>query len=394
MSEISPTQIVLTAAEQDVFRVLADELTGIDPVTDTEQYIQTAQLLSAGLPVRIRRAALDFRRNGDVTGGMLIRNLPVDDLPPTPDHADFGLGIHLPAARVNSLAAALFGDQFGFQPELAGQIVQDILPVSGFEDTQQSISSRALLELHCETVFCEYRADLLGLLCVRPDPDREAGTVLASTSMFLPLLDQGTIDILHQARFSTTVDDSFLRGSGHGVDNPIVTGPIRVLSGDRNRPRLRCDFAETRGLDSEAQDAINRLYDAACKAILELRLEAGDLLLIDNHDTFHGRTSFRRHGNGQDRWLLRTFITKDLARSRVHRPNDGRIIDTDYSKGDNVMSIPPIDAMNDRTARSAWVPADPAELARLAALDAAEAATVPVAEPVVLDGGAAPLTVI
>src|SRR4051812_21399108 len=132
MSDLYPTQICQTDQEQDAFRLLADELARFDPVTETENFILTAQLLSSRLPERIRRAGLHFRRNGDPSGGLLIRNLPVDPLPPTPEHADYGLGIRLPAARVFSLASALVGEQFGFQPELAGQIIQDILPVAGF----------------------------------------------------------------------------------------------------------------------------------------------------------------------------------------------------------------------------------------------------------------------
>jgi L-asparagine oxygenase len=335
MSDISPSQIRLTSEEQDVFRVLAKELTKFDPVTETEEYVVAAQVYSAQLPERIRRAALNFRRNGDAAGGMLIRNLPVDPVPPTPDHADYGMGINLPAAHVFSLAAALVGDQFGFRPELAGQIIQDIMPVAGFEDTQQSISSGTLLELHCETVFTDSRADVIGLLCLRPDPEAVAGTVLASTAMVLPRLSASTIKILHEPRFSTTVDGSFLRGAG--IDHPILIGPIRVLDGDPLRPRIRCDFAETKGLDPAAQAALDELYAVASDSIIEIRLEAGDLLLVDNHDSFHGRTSFRRHGDGTDRWLLRTFITRDISRSRVHRPGDGRIVDTDYAKGTDVM---------------------------------------------------------
>ena len=337
MNDISPTEITLSSGEQDLLRELAAELATYDPVAETDEYVLTAQLQAARLPARLRRAAAVFRRDGDFTGGMLLRNLPVDPLPPTPDHADHGRGIHLPAARVFSVASALFGDQFGFRPELAGQIIQDILPVSGFEDTQQSISSRALLELHCETVFTDNRADYIGLLCLRPDPDREAGTVLVSTGMLLPLLRPRTVEVLFEPRFSTTVDGSFLRGSG--LDHPIVIGPIQVLSGSPTRPRIRCDFAETRGLDAEAQDALDELYEVGTGALAEVRLEAGDLLLIDNHDTFHGRTSFRRYGNGEDRWLLRTFITRDLSRSRADRPGDGRIVDADYAAGRDVMAL-------------------------------------------------------
>jgi L-asparagine oxygenase len=337
MSAITPSQICLTRAEQDAFRRLARPLEDYDPVAEADEFIFAAHLQCAKLPARVRRAAARFCRKGGSAGGFLIRGLPIEPVPPTPAHADYGVGVGLPAARVLAVTAALFGEQYGFRPELAGRIVQDILPVAGFEDTQQSISSRALLEMDCETVFTDNRADFIGLLCLRPDPERIAGTVLISISMFLPLLDQKTIDILYQPRFSTTVDGSFLRGSG--IEHAITIGPIRVLDGGTTRPRLRCDFAETRGLDDEAQAALDALYEAASATLTEVRLDAGDLLLIDNNDAFHGRTPFRLHHNGEDRWLLRTFITRDLARSSADRPGDGRIVDADYAAGSNVMMV-------------------------------------------------------
>lgn len=335
-SDIKPSEITLTGEESDAFRLLAKRLEEFDPVTEAEDFVFTAQILSAQLPERVRRAAARFRRMGGDAGGLLIRGLPVDPVPPTPRHADFALGVSTPAARVFSLAAALVGEQYGFKAELRGRIIQDILPVAGFEDTQQSISSRAPLELHCETVFTDHRADVIGLLCLRPDPERIAGTVLTSTSMFLPLLDDKTIAILYEPRFSTTVDGSFLRGGKY--DHPIRVGPIRVLDGGTIRPRLRCDFAETRGLDDQAQAALDALYEAACDTLIEVRLESGELLFIDNHDAFHGRTPFRFHQRDDDRWLLRTFIARDLSLSRADRPSDGRIIDADYATGGNVLA--------------------------------------------------------
>lgn len=337
MSTITPTQIRLTGAEQDAFCRLAQPLEDYDPVAEADEFVFAANLQCAKLPVRVRRAAALFRRKGGSAGGLLIRGLPVDPLPPTPDHADYAVGVGLPAARVFAVAAALFGEQYGFRAELAGRIVQDILPVAGFEDTQQSISSRAPLELHCETVFTDHRADVIGLLCLRPDPERIAGTVLTSTSMFLPLLDEKTVATLYQPRFSTTVDGSFLRGGR--IDHAITIGPIRVLDGGTTRPRLRCDFAETKGLDDEAQAALDALYKAACATLVEVRLEAGDMLLIDNHDAFHGRTPFSSRHGGANRWLLRTFITRDLSRSSADRPGDGRIVDADYAASSDVMMV-------------------------------------------------------
>lgn len=356
MSTITPSQICLTSEEQGSFRQLATQLERFDPVRQTEDFVLAAQLQAARLPERIRRSVTRFRRYGDPAGGLLMRGLPVEPLPATPGHADYGTGIGLPAARVLSLAAALYGDQFGFRPELAGHIIQDILPVAGFEDTQQSISSRAPLELHCETAFTDNRADVIALLCLRPDPAGQAGTLLTSTAMFLPVLDERSISVLREPRFATTVDGSFLRGARIG--HPILVGPIRVLYGSLARPRIRCDFAETRGLDDEAQAAIDALFEAATAAVTEVRLKAGDLLLIDNHDAFHGRTPFPFYQQRNDRWLLRTFITRDLPRSRADRPGDGRIVDTDYAAGHDVMSVTAMAELAELTP-SARVPAGP-----------------------------------
>ena len=60
-------------------------------------------------------------------------------------------------------------------------------------------------------------------------------------------------------------------------------------------------------------------------------VEPGDLLIVDNHGALHGRTPFSRRGDGRDRWLLRTFVARDLARSAKDRPGNGRIVQLDYS---------------------------------------------------------------
>src|SRR2546430_3820024 len=114
--------------------------------------------------------------------------------------------------------------------------------------------------------------------------------MLSSTSMIMPLLDPDIVATLRRPRFVTTVDGSFLRGTG--ATSSIYIGPIKVLTGSTSRPRMRCDFAETRGLDREAQRAIEALRAAASASAIEVRLTMGDLLFIDNHTAFHGRTPF------------------------------------------------------------------------------------------------------
>jgi L-asparagine oxygenase len=307
-----------------------------DPITQTEDYVEQAQIHAARLSDSLSRSLLGFRRWGNPVGGLLVRRVPVGHVPSTPDHADHATGIRLLAAAAMSVVAAKLGDQYGFRPELGGSIVQDVVPVAGAEKTQWSISSDVRLEDHVEMAFSEYRSDYVGLLCLRPDHERVAGTTLASIDRILPLLDATTQRILSEARYKTEVDESFLVGGGYR--RPIWTGPIAVLVGKHERPRLRGDFALTKGLDAEAQSAFACLRDIASTATVTLLLDPGDLLFVDNHRAFHGRTSFRARADGSDRWLLRTFIVKDLGRTEHIRPNDGRIVDTDYSTGPDVLA--------------------------------------------------------
>jgi L-asparagine oxygenase len=263
----------------------------------------------------------------------------VFEVPATPSDPSLGIGTTVTAAGVLGIISAVLGDQYGFKPELNGQLVQDIVPVRGLERTQQSVSSDAELYTHVELAFADDndRADTLALLCLRADHERTAATTLSSIEAILPLLSADSIEVLGQPRFRTTVDMSFLRGIGR--DAPIFVGPIRILTGDTAHPRVRADFAETSGVDADAQAALDELRRAADRVALVVRLAPGDLLLIDNQHAFHGRTPFRARWDGADRWLLRTSITRDLSRSEAHRPGDGRVIDVDYGAGNEVPTM-------------------------------------------------------
>lgn len=328
-------ETTLSDADRDVVLQAAKKVSVYDPRTDTELFVAEAQIQAAALPESLRRALLRFRRHGHPAGGLLIRGLPTGDVPRTPEHADDATGAGLLGAAVMSLVAAVLGDQYGFKPELGGNIVQDVLPVRGFEHTQQSISSKKRLFDHVEMAFTDNRADYVGLFCLRADHDGVAATTLSPIDAIVARLEPATIAALMEPRYKTTVDGSFLRGAG--IERAIWIGPISVLSGNVERLRVRADFAETRGMDPAAQAALDTLREVAADASSPTKLTAGDLVFIDNHRAFHGRTAFTARWDGFDRWLLRTFVTKDLARSAVDRPADGRIVDADYSIGPSVL---------------------------------------------------------
>jgi L-asparagine oxygenase len=331
ISEMTLSQSVFEVAQ---LKADAEHCLAAGVVADPEEFATRAQRCARHLPADLIDGMLRFRRHGSPTGGLLIHGCPTFGIPPTPNVATLSVGTTLPAAGVMGIFAAVLGDQYGFKPELAGHIVQDILPVAGFEFTQQSISSDAPLFNHMEMAFTDDRADYVALFCLRADHEGIAGTTLSPIEAILPLLSARAVEVLGTARFKTTVDGSFLLGMSR--DDPIYIGPIQVFSGNIHRPRIRADFAETTGLDTVAQAALDELCHAADEAAIEIRLQPGDLLFIDNHHAFHGRTPFRARWDGADRWLLRTFVARDLSQSEAHRPSDGRIIDTDYSAGGNV----------------------------------------------------------
>lgn len=326
----TPAEVTLALSPDEVERMrqAALECLACDVVEDAEGFATRAQQQISALPDGLADCLRAFRRHGSPTGGLLIRGLPTFEVPATPADPKLATGTTVTAAGLLGIIAAVVGDQYGFRPELDGHIIQDIVPVAGFEQTQQSVSSDAELYMHVELAFTDDRADILALFCLRADHERIAGTTLSSIQAMLPLLADEAVEILGQPRFKTKVDASFLRGMGR--DDPIYTGPIRIFSGSPGRPRLRADFAETSGTDRDAQAALDELRRAGEKVALEIRIEPGDLLLIDNHHAFHGRTPFRARWDGADRWLLRTSITRDLSRSAAHRPGDGRVIDVDY----------------------------------------------------------------
>jgi L-asparagine oxygenase len=324
-------QLSLEPGEAELLARGAGQSVGFDLVKDPEGFVSEAQRLVSCLPGRLADRLRALRRHGSTAGGLLISGLPVFDVPPTPARPQLAVGPTLDAAGLLGIISAVLGDQIGFRPELGGQIIQDIVPVAGQERTQQSVSSSEELYTHTELAFADddYRADYLALFCLRADHEGIAATTLSSVETVLPLLASSTVQILSQPRFRTKVDRSFLRGIGR--DTPIWIGPIRALTLDTARPRVRADFAETAGTDPAAELALRELREVAERTAIEVRLHPGDLLVIENNHAFHGRTPFRARWDGLDRWLLRTSIVGYLARSAAHRPGDTRVVDVDYS---------------------------------------------------------------
>ncbi|AEW95044.1 MULTISPECIES: clavaminate synthase family protein [Streptomycetaceae] len=305
-------------ATEDVARALCAAPGG--PVDDPS-WVAAARAGWSALPVALRRALHDFRRDSGTGGVLLVRGLPVDEetLPPTPNaRGSVQRTASVPAAVLTMIACGL-GDPAAFRPEKSGALVQDVVPVPG-QETFQGNAGSVLLTWHNENAFHPHRPDFVMLLCLRADHDGIAGLRTAGIRDALPLLSEETRRALAAAEFVTAPPPSFGDAGGDPTPHPVI-------SGDPDDPDLRVDLSATRPLTDRARAALGELSEVFEEIARTAVLAPGDLAIVDNRVTTHGRTAFRPRYDGKDRWLQRTFVLTDLRRSRVLRADDGYVLD-------------------------------------------------------------------
>ncbi len=273
------------------------------------------------LPGPIYDALVDFVDDGPAAGALLLKNMPLGDLPPTPEDplladkrdqvSEFSL---LTVGRV-------LGRPVGYLPEHGGDVVQNISPTRRNADRQVSTSSKSMLEFHTEAAFHPHRPRYLLLLCLRGDPS--AATTLCSIAAVLDTLSPRSRAVLFQSRFTTGIDESYAggRSSARSVQRP-------VLYGDPEAPKMWLDADLMQGVDPIAQEALDELARLVRENATGVTLEAGDLLVVDNDLAVHGRTPFTPRFDGTDRWLQRTFVVADHTAADGSR--NGRVITTRF----------------------------------------------------------------
>ncbi|WP_223839138.1 TauD/TfdA family dioxygenase [Saccharopolyspora pogona] len=287
---------------------------------DDADWVAAAARAWDTLPVALRRSLREFRRDSRRHGALLIRGLPVDEptLPPTPTVlGSVQRTAAVPAAVLMMIACGL-GDPAAFRPEKSGALVQDVVPVPGQEEFQGNAGS-VLLEFHNENAFHPHRPDFLMLLCLRSDHDRIAGLRTSCIREVLPKLSDSAVETLFSPEFVTQAPPSFGLDAGG-------TEPHAVLTGSPDDPDVRVDFAATEPQTERAGDTLQELQKLFGETALTHRLAPGDLAIVDNRVTVHGRTQFEPRYDGQDRWLQRSFVLADLRRSRSHRQDDGYVL--------------------------------------------------------------------
>ncbi|MBP2328443.1 L-asparagine oxygenase [Kibdelosporangium banguiense] len=289
-------------------------------LVDHPGWVAAARSQWEELPGGIRRSIRDFRRDSGRSGALVVRGMPIESvtLAATPQ-AEGSVQRHATLAAAGLLLVACgLGEPGAFQAEKSGALVQDVVPVRGHEEFQGNAGS-ATLTFHSENAFHEHRPDYVLLLCLRSDHEAVAGLRLSCIRTILPRLSSRTREALFRAEFATHAPPSFGATQAGAPEHAVLTGAP-------DDPDFRVDFAATQGLSADAAQALAELSDAVDEAAHTLVLSPGDLAIVDNRVTVHGRTAFRPRYDGKDRWLQRSFSFIDLRRSRDHRPSDGYVL--------------------------------------------------------------------
>jgi Fe(II)/alpha-ketoglutarate-dependent arginine beta-hydroxylase len=309
----------------------------------THEFLDDAPHLAHQLPERLCKFMAGFRYREPDDGVCLISGVPID--PARIGATPKSVSDPPDAARTRRehflacLTGSLLGDCFGWATQQNSKIVHDVAPMQEHEDEQISSGSLQVITLHNEDAFHENRADYLCLMCLR-NPDAIATTysrldaaqlseehrALLSDPVFRirPDYSHQQAHDLRAAQESQRAGAAFRR-----IQDEVASGVrIQVLSGDRDRPYLRLDpYFMDEPESQEHRQAFAALCNLLQRNTGQVVLQAGDLLFLDNYRVVHGRNAFRARYDGQDRWLKRVNITRDLRRSRALRPSvESRII--------------------------------------------------------------------
>jgi Fe(II)/alpha-ketoglutarate-dependent arginine beta-hydroxylase len=233
------------------------------------------------------------------------------------------------------LLGSLLGEPFSWLAQQGGRLVHNILPMPEYENDQVGTSSSVELAWHTEDAFHEARGDYLCLLCLK-NPDKVPTTVAHMADVNF---EDPRFSCLYEARFRIWPDDSYFESFSARSGRDVTTTEraafqamerlrgspplVSVLFGRRSDPYVRIDPAYMSACegDEEAQEALDYLIGLIDSRMQQLVLEPGNLLIIDNYRAVHGRKPFKARYDGNDRWLKRLNVTRDLRRSAACRDN-------------------------------------------------------------------------
>jgi Fe(II)/alpha-ketoglutarate-dependent arginine beta-hydroxylase len=305
---------------------------------DNDEFLNDVSAIAHELPRRIRKALCHFRLFEPASAVLVVSGWKVDDekIGPTPRHWKQHTAENdtREEEMFFLLLASLLGEAIGWSTQQDGRVVHDVLPIKGHEHEQIGTGSEELITPHVEDAFHPYRADYLGLMCLR-NPDRVPTTFAPISSV---RLSEEALTILSSPHFVIRPDNSHLpKNACAGRRTPEEEALVRkayrkveqmagnperipILSGDLKTPYVRMDaYFMDPPEDPAARATFADLQRKVDEALQDCVMAPGEICFIDNFQALHGRKPFKARFDGRDRWFKRINVVRDLRKSRDAR---------------------------------------------------------------------------
>lgn len=315
---------------QHIESLLSDLAARFDTVEDPG-FLVDLGVHAQEMPRGLRRALYRFRLEEPTSAVLIIGGFPVQEqqIGPTPLHWNQR---RAPSRTLREefmlmLTSSLLGEPFGWGTQQDGYLVHDILPIPGREQEQLGSGCETTLEWHTEDAFHPHCGDYLALMCMR-NPDGIPTTFASLENVVLTEEERALLfeplypivpDESHLMKFreEQVADDTLGEAYEKMEEMNELTIKIPVLSGAPDSPYLRIDrFTMEDPEDERAHAALEGLAKQLEANLVDLVLEPGEICFIDNYKGVHGRKPFSARYDGQDRWLKRVNVARDLRRSR------------------------------------------------------------------------------
>ncbi len=251
---------------------------------------------------------LTSKRKGNI-GLIMIKNLPIDndigDTPNTP--------IELPQKKSfvsESILAGIsqiLGEPIGYHSERSGQFIHQICPIKGKINEISSLGSK-LFPFHNENLNCfPYTPSYLSLYCLRSDQQKKAITSVLHVKDILNELTENDISILSSKSFKVSGNKSMSVNHARTITLPVFHNL------DSQNPTITLELNDMIGINKEATNALDKLKNICdnSESKIDIKLNPGMMIMIDNRITVHSRNTFKLQKGGQNRWLQRLFIKSD-----------------------------------------------------------------------------------
>ena len=318
--------ILLNQREKEEIYNLAQEIEA-SPSEEPELFCIQSKKAGNKIPQRIIQILKSFSLNGNSSGYLLFSGIRIDGdtISDTPKNNTMHLGEKTILAKIQALFNQQLGEMIAYEAEGDGKLFQDMVPSYKFSNSQTSLSSLVELEIHTEQAFSKLKPDFLSLACLRGN--KNANTYILHVAEILKHMSPFEQDMLRKPLWEIGVDMSF-KMSGEEFIEGNIRGPVPILAKENY---LLFDQDLMRGITPEA----NQLCEKIIKIYYSNRnfhcLQPGEIMILDNRFVVHGRSPFVPTFDGNDRFIIRSFITMDIEKSSYARPNKERTISAIYS---------------------------------------------------------------